>query len=70
MAIETKTVIKYEYKCNTCNHNYIEQRGPGENAYFTKCNVFGCIGDYELVTQTESTYQQEIPDPVEEAPTE
>jgi hypothetical protein len=72
MAIETKTVIKYEYKCNICNHDYIEQRGSGENAYFTKCNMFGCTGDYALVNQTESTYQQEVLEPivVEEIPVE
>ena len=71
MAIETRTVIKYEYKCNICNYDYAEQRSPGEDVYFTKCNAAGCTGDYELVTQTESTYQQEIPDPVvEEIPAE
>jgi predicted SprT family Zn-dependent metalloprotease len=55
MAIETKTVIRYDYKCKKCSHNYIEQRSPGENAYFTNCNVAECDGEYELVTQTEST---------------
>jgi ribosomal protein L37AE/L43A len=71
MTIEIKTVIRYEYKCNSCSHEYVEQRGSGENAYFTKCNITGCSGDYELVTQTESTYEQEVPDPVvEETPAE
>ena len=69
MTIETKIVIKYEYKCDVCSHDYVEQRGIDEDAYFTKCNVSGCSGDYKLVTQTESTYQQEVPDTVAEAPT-
>jgi hypothetical protein len=72
MTIEIKTVIKYEYKCNACANDYIEQRNPGENAFFTKCTVGGCNGIFELVNQTEFTYEQEVPDPVieEEAPTE
>ena len=71
MTIEIKTVIRYEYKCNACFHEYVEQRGLGEDAYFTKCNVANCSGDYELVTQTESTYEQKVPAPVvEETPAE
>jgi ribosomal protein L37AE/L43A len=71
MTIEIKTVIKYDYKCEVCFHEYVEQRGIGEDAYFTKCNIAGCNGNYNLVTQTESTYEQEIPDPVvEEIPVE
>ena len=31
--------IKYTYKCDTCSHNYFEQRGEDEpNAYITLCN--------------------------------
>ena len=71
MTIEIKTVIKYEYKCNACFHKYVEQRGLGEDVYFTKCNVANCSGDYELVTQTESTYEQKVSDlVVEETPAE
>ena len=64
MTIEIKTVIKYEYKCNICNNDYAEQRGINEDAYFTKCTVAGCNGIFELVNQTESTYEQEVPDPI------
>ena len=55
MTIETRTVIKYDYKCEVCFHEYVEQRGIGEDAYFTKCNIAGCNGNYNLVTQTETT---------------
>jgi hypothetical protein len=58
MTIEIKTVIKYDYKCNACSSDYVEQRGSGENAYFTKCTVNGCNGTFELVNETESTYEQ------------
>jgi hypothetical protein len=44
--------IRYEYKCNTCANNYIEQRGKDEpNAFFTTC--FKCeIGTYEETGHT------------------
>jgi hypothetical protein len=66
MTIETKTVIKYDYKCELCSLDYVEQRGLGEDAYFTKCTMPSCDGNFQLVNQTESTYEQEIPDPVVE----
>lgn len=43
--------IRYEYKCSTCGHDYIEQRNEGETAFFTECNK-GDGGSYELVKET------------------
>jgi len=44
--------IKYEYKCNACSHDYVEQRGNDEpNIFFStclKCNV----GTYEETGHT------------------
>ena len=44
--------IKFEYKCDKCNNDYIEQRGNDEpNAYFTTCH--SCHeGTYQEVAQT------------------
>lgn len=56
MSIETRTGIRYEYKCNICSIDYSEQRYPTESQFFTKCQKFGCDGVYELVSQTDFTY--------------
>jgi predicted SprT family Zn-dependent metalloprotease len=64
MTIEIRTVIRYEYKCELCSQDYTEQRNLGEDAYFTKCTTPNCNGNFQLINQTESTYEQIIPDPV------
>ena len=44
--------IKYEYQCNNCQHNYIEQRGNDEpNPYFVICNSCG-NGEYQEINKT------------------
>lgn len=69
MTIEIKTTIKYEYKCNDCNNDYIEQRNTGETQFVNTCPV--CGGTFNLINTTESTYEIEIPDVIiEEEPTE
>lgn len=42
---------RYEYKCNGCSHDYIEQRGDDElNPFFVNCN--SCKeGTYEEVSK-------------------
>jgi hypothetical protein len=71
MSIEIKTGIKCEYICLKCEHKYSEQRDITESAFFTTCNNFNCNEEYNLVSQTEYTYEVVIPDPVvEEAPEE
>jgi hypothetical protein len=62
MTTEIKTCIKCEYKCDTCSIDYSEQRNVNELQFFTKCQAFNCSGTYVLVSQTEYTYEQEIPD--------
>lgn len=64
MAIEIRNGIKCEYMCNTCGINYLEQRNIDEPQFFTSCQKFGCSGVYELINQTEFTYEQYIPDPI------
>jgi hypothetical protein len=69
MAIVIKTTYNYEYKCPQCGYLYSEHRSVGENAFFTKC--FVCESDFELINQSESTYEEEVPDPIlVEEPTE
>jgi hypothetical protein len=58
--------IKCEYKCNTCSHDYIEQRNDGEGQFFTDCNR-GCGGTYELVQETFIPNEPEFPTPTEPA---
>lgn len=70
MAIETRTGIKCEYTCDTCGINYLEQRNLGEPQFFTACQKFGCTGEYQLINQTEFTFEQEVPDPIIEEPSE
>lgn len=43
--------IKFEYKCNNCEHDYIEQRGNDEpNPFFSVCH--NCkIGTYVETNQ-------------------
>lgn len=44
--------IRYEYKCDACSHEYVEQRGNDEpNAYFSTCHVCS-VGTYKEVAQT------------------
>lgn len=31
-------IIRYNYICSACNHNYIEQRYDSENQFFTICH--------------------------------
>lgn len=70
MAIEIRTGIKCEYSCDTCGIDYLEQRIKGEPQFFTSCQQRGCAGTYQLVNETEFTYEQVVPDPiVEETPT-
>lgn len=68
MVIEIKNGIKSEYICNICGVSYIEQRNLNESQFFIKCQNFGCSGDYELVSETEFTYEQYIEDPIIEEP--
>jgi DNA-directed RNA polymerase subunit RPC12/RpoP len=69
MTIETRTSIKYEYKCPQCGNDYIEQRNPEELQFFTNC--FVCNTLFNLINTTESTYKVEIPEfNIEEEPTE
>ena len=64
--------IKYIYKCDTCSHNYFEQRGKDEpNPYFTSCN--SCYnGTYgEISKEILSLEPERVAAPiVEETPTE
>jgi hypothetical protein len=61
MVIEIKTGIRYEYECSITGDLYIEQRNIGEAQFVT---VSAAGGEYVLVSQTEFTYEQEIPDEV------
>lgn len=59
--------IKYTYKCNSCSHNYIEQRGKDEpNPFFTTCNL--CLnGTYEETSvEVISLEPERTPGPVVE----
>lgn len=67
MAIQAKTGIKCEYRCNVCNIDYSEQRNPGEPQFFVNCQNFQCTGVYELLSETEFTYEQEVYEPVIDA---
>lgn len=64
MATITQTGIKCEYKCSLCGIDYSEQRLLGEPQFFVNCQKIGCAGQYELVSETQFTYEQEIPDPM------
>ncbi len=70
MAIEIRTTINYNYKCSICGYVYNEQRQPNQNAFFTKCHSVNCNGNYELVNQIESTYEQIVEDPIQQQVTE
>lgn len=61
MATETKTGIKCDYICDACGITYQEQRNLDENQFFTACQKAGCNGTYQLVNETEFTYEQELP---------
>jgi uncharacterized protein (DUF983 family) len=62
MAIITKTTYNYEYKCPQCGYLYSEHRGADESAFFTKC--FTCAVNFELINQSETVVEEQIPDPV------
>lgn len=32
---------RYEYACNACARDYVEQRSEEENQYFTECHCGG-----------------------------
>lgn len=57
--------VKYEYKCSICGHEYVEQRGATEAAFFTDCNK-GDGGTYDLVAETviADTIEVQPADPV------
>lgn len=68
MAIEIRTGIKCEYQCDTCGIGYIEQRNLGESQFVIECQKYQCTGTYQLVNETEFTYEQKIPDPIDKEP--
>lgn len=70
MTTEIRTGVRCEYVCDTCGIDYIEQRPTTDSQYYVKCQKLLCTGTYELVNETEFTYEQEVPDPVVETPTE
>jgi hypothetical protein len=43
--------VKYEYKCNVCEKQYVEQRGAEEAQFFTDC-AKSDGGTYELINET------------------
>ena len=61
--------IKFNYKCNSCAYEYVEQRGNYElNLYFTTCHSCG-LGTYEETGQTVLSPEPELsPGPVVEEP--
>ena len=62
--------IRYKYICNTCEHNYIEQRGNDEpNPYFTICHSCG-IGNYEETNKEVLAPEPERVSVPEETPAE
>jgi len=42
--------VRYEYKCDLCGHEYLEQREATQSQFFIKCNR-GDGGNYELVNE-------------------
>lgn len=44
--------IRFQYKCNVCGNDYIEQRKEDEPLYFLKCQAFNCTGDNIEVSST------------------
>lgn len=42
--------VKFEYLCDACGHDYVEQRAAEESPFFTSCHV--CGNDYKEVAQT------------------
>lgn len=66
--------IRYQYKCDACEHNYVEQRGNDEpNPYFSTCHSCGA-GSYEEVSKEVLAPEPErVPAPeviLEETPAE
>lgn len=53
--------VKYEYKCDICGHDYAEQRGAQQEAFFTTCNK-GDGGNYILVKETTLAPEIEVVD--------
>lgn len=51
--------VKYEYKCDICSHDYMEQRGADEPQFFTTCNK-GDGGNYVLVNETKIAEELEV----------
>ena len=61
MTTEIKAGIRYEYKCPISGDVYIEQRNVDEPQFVAQSPAGA---DYILVSQTEFTYEQEVPEPV------
>lgn len=45
---------RYEYKCDACGHDYVEQRNESDSQFFTTCNDCGSE-KYKLTNETEIT---------------
>jgi hypothetical protein len=43
--------VRYEYKCDKCGKNYLEQRTAQEPQYFSDCATSDG-GTYQLVNET------------------
>lgn len=67
--------VKYNYKCFSCEHNYLEQRAASDPQFFTICHACG-VGAYEEISveviadAPELSPGEEIIDAIEEEPTE
>lgn len=46
--------IRYEYECDSCGHDYVEQRNESDPQFFTTCNSCG-VGTYKITNETEVT---------------
>ena len=51
--------IRYEYKSECCQHEYVEQRGKDEPMFFPKCNKCE-TGDYVLVQEVKLSDEVEL----------
>ena len=45
------TMPKYEYKCDVCNHDYVEVRDIDDPQFKVACVVTGCTGTNLEVTE-------------------
>ncbi len=62
--------VKFEYKCNNCGNDYVEQRAADEPLFFLNCT--NCKnGEHELVASTViSETVERVAAPVVELPVE